>query len=179
MNTGMHVGVQAGLGVKLGRLLAADRHVVDQDLGPGVSQDAGHVHRLVAGDDEPLVLRVGGHVRTNAVEDRPHLHDRVAPGAAGQFEEQLGVVRRGEQGLVQRPADLAGVDVERRHDRHVAGQVAAQVPVHQAERFPVAGRTARSCRLPIQVRPLDERTGTVAHARNRDFYAWHSRPHSP
>ena len=41
-----HAGVEAGLGVVLGRLLRADRHVADEDLGAGLAQHLGDVDRL-------------------------------------------------------------------------------------------------------------------------------------
>ena len=95
-------------------------------IGNGVyrSTDGGDTWRHMGldatgrvGHHEPPVLRVGGHVLRDAVQDVPHDDGHVVAGEV--LVKRLGVVGRGEDGLVERPADLPRVDVDRRNDPDV------------------------------------------------------------
>ena len=76
--------LEARVSVVLGRLLAADRQVVDHDLGAARAQDLERRRRGGARRRQKRLLgRVVAHVLGDAVEDRPHLHDAAC--SAGSF----------------------------------------------------------------------------------------------
>jgi hypothetical protein len=56
-------------------------------------------------------------------------------------------------------ADLSAIDIEGSDNLHIAGQVPAQIPVHQPLGLHIT-------MLPIEMDPLDQRTGTVANTDN-------------
>ncbi len=70
--------------------------------------------------------------------------------------EPLSVVRRGENGFGDRQADLSSIDIERRDDFDVAGNVSSQVRTQHANRV--------FAMLAAIVNPLNQGTGAVSEA---------------
>ncbi len=117
----------------------------------------------ILGDDEGAIVVIVGHVLGDAVEDAAHLD-----GGAGRLDalaEHRGAIRLGEDRIGDVLADLARIDVPGSDDMDVAGAIAAEIPMHQADRVVRA--------VAIMRKPLDERAGAVANADDRDVDALH------
>ena len=158
-----HARGQAALGIELGGLLAAHRHVIHQDFRAAVAQkflDILGGGTGAVGDDEPLVLGEAEHVLGHAVEDVAHGHLDVV--IAELVVEHLGVVGQGKQCLVQWPADLAPVNVDGGDDLDVADGVPAQVDMLQAH----SGGGVDIGGIRIIMNALNQGRGTVARAGN-------------
>ena len=76
--------------------------------------------------------------------------------------EHTRVVRLGEDRLLEGPADLALIDVERRDELDIAGPVAADHLVHHA----IERRVATA---PVVLDTLHQRAGAIADARDGDL----------
>ncbi len=156
-------GLEAALGVELGGLLGSDGEVADRDLGPGLLQGLHDVDGLGVGLTEGLGVGVVRHVGRDPVVDRCHLHGDARLGELSL--EDGGVVGLGEDGLFDRLADFALVDVEGGDDLDVLKAVAADVIVHESRR--VLGR------MLIELEALDERARAVADADDGQFHLFH------
>jgi hypothetical protein len=100
---------------------------------------------------------------------------RTTGPSAGILDEPLRAVRWCEDRLGDGPADLPPVDVERGHDPDVAGEVAADVAVHQSRDDLAVGGGGR---FPVELDPLQQRAGAVPDAGQRDPDLTHgSSPH--
>jgi hypothetical protein len=99
----------------------------------------------------------------DAVEDIAHRDLHAAGGNLGT--EDRGAIGLGEDRLGHVLADLARVDVPGGDDADVAGLIAAQIPVHQADRIVRA--------LAIMGKALNERAGAIANADDGDFDGIH------
>ena len=152
--------VEAGLRVVLDRLVGADRQIAEQHLGAGLAQSLGDVGRLEVGRAEGDVVVVVGHVRRDAVELGTHLDDDVRD--RQRALEDAGVVRLGEDRLLERPADLALVDVEGGDELDVAGAVAADRLAHHAVQRRVAA-------VAVIFHALHQRAGAIADAGDGDL----------
>ena len=144
------------LGVPLGRVLGADREVVDDDVDLAVLEDADDVVGRPVGllDDlrEVLADPVVRHAARDGDAGLRHVGEldrvvRVRPDRVGEVD-----------------ADLALDDVERRDDFDVADVVAAEVDVHQA------GHELVALRLVVVRQALQERVRAVADADDRDAH---------
>ena len=142
------------LDVPLRGLLAPDREVGDDHVDLALAQDADDVGRGAGGllDDlgQVLAQAVVGHPAVDLDAEVRHVHELV------------GVVLAREDRLGQVLADLLLVDVERRHELHVADVVVAQLDVHQP-RDEVAGLGVL-----VVVAALDEAARAVADAHDGD-----------
>src|SRR3989442_5989270 len=128
-----HAGLQASAGIVLSRLLAADRQIVEQNLGLTVSQHLGHVNRWLFGYDKATLLRVVFHVRRDSIEHGPHMQSDLE---AGQIRPNQGcVVGFGEGRLGKRPADLAHIHVKRAGRFDIGRRESTQFVVHQSHRL--------------------------------------------
>ena len=78
--------------------------------------------------------------------------------------EDLGAIGRSEDRLGDVAADLAGVDVERRRNFHVADVVSAELAVHQP------GHRLVGARIAVIGKSLHERGGAISHADNADTH---------
>ena len=125
-------GFQRAFHVEARRLLRADGKEIDQDLGAGFPERRddlllGGLGRV--GADE--AARAGPlHVRGHAVEDAAHAHGDAGRGDI--FLKNCRAIRGGEDGFAEILADLAGVGIDREHERDVGQPVAADPLVHQS-----------------------------------------------
>src|SRR5690606_31653020 len=122
---------------------------------PAVAEDFGDIGGRGVGGGETLIFGVVGHVRGDAVADRPRLDDYVGGGGIGVGGG--GVVGRGEDSLVEGPAGLAAVDIEGCDDVELVDSGPADSFIGQPhQRLPGAGE------LGVMVVPLDKYGGPVA-----------------
>ena len=98
------------------------------------------------------------HVLGDAVEHRPHAHDRA--GRLDVGAEDGRAVRLGEDRVGDLAPDLAPVDVPRRDDMDVAGAVASDLGMQQP------GEVVRA--PTVMGDALHERTRAIADADERD-----------
>ncbi len=144
----------------LDRLVRPDRQIAQQHLGARFAQSFGNVGRLEIGRTEGDLVVVVRHVRRHAVELGPHLDDDVRD--RERALEHARVVRLGEDRLLERPADLALVDVERGDELDVARAVAAdRLPHHAVER--------RVAAAPVIFHALHQRAGAIADPGDGDL----------
>ena len=146
--------VQDLLRVPLGRLLGADREVVDDDVGLRLLEDPDHVVGLAGRllDDLREVL-ADAVVRHPARDRDAGLRD------VGELDR---VVRVRPHRVGEVDADLALDDVERGDELDVADVVAAEVDVHQP------GDEVLGIGVLVVLDALEERVGAVADADDRD-----------
>ena len=110
------------------RLFRANRHVADQNFGPSVLEDLDDVDRFFVRGAESLVIRVVGHVRRDAIENRSHPHHDLGYGQSAV--EYFGAVGSGENRFFHPLADLTAVDIKGGHDLDIAGPPIADLCVH-------------------------------------------------
>ena len=151
---------EAGFRVVLDGLVGADGQIAQQHLGARLAQSLGDVGRLEVGRPEGDIVVVVRHVRRHAVELGTHLDDDVRH--RQRALEDTRVVRLGEDRLLERPADLALVDVERGDELDVAGAVAADRLVHHAVERRVAA-------APVIFHALHQRAGAIADPGDGDL----------
>ena len=164
-------GVEAGLRVMLDGLLGADRQIAQQHLGARLAQSLGDVGRLEIGRAKGDVVVVVRHVRRHAIEVGTHLDDDVRH--RQRTLEDPRVVRLGEDRLLQRPADLASIDVESGDELDVARAVAADCLAHDAVQRRVAA-------APVIFHALHQRAGAIADTGDGDLdVASHALRNSP
>ncbi len=96
----------------------------------------------------------------DAVENLPHAHDD--PAVRDVRLESLGAIGFREDGPIDVLADLARVDIERRDDVDVAGQILADLGVHQACHALTATLGG------VVMDALDQRARAVTHASDSD-----------
>src|SRR5262249_57161712 len=77
------------------------------------------------------------HVWRIAVQNAAHFHNGA--GELDRFTENVGAIRRRENGSTNVQANLAAVDVEGRYHLNVARPVAPNLPLHQSNASAVAG----------------------------------------
>ena len=154
--------LERALGVEPRRALRTDREIVREHVDLRVAQlrdDLFAGRLLLVRHQEATILGVALEVVGDPIEHAPHPHaharlrDPIAEhrGAVGLFEDRLGDVL----------ADLAQVDVERGGHLEVARAVAADLPVHQADR-------ALGVHPAVEARALNQRARAVAHTDDRD-----------
>ena len=155
-------GLERAFGVEFGRLLAADRQIVHHhvDIRRAQCRDNGGTVRLGRlGEHEGAVrLRIVQHMLGDAVQHRPHRHDRAGRLHIGA--EDRGAVGLGEDRLGDIAADLAPVHVPRRHHMDVVRAITADLGMEQPRQ--VVGA------LPVMLQPLHQRAGAVAYADEGD-----------
>ena len=163
INTGMQLSrltprLEAGARVTLDRLLAAHRQIAEHHLGAALAQAPLDIDRLLLRRQEGATRADMRHVRRDAVMDLAHVDGDAVLGQVAPDGD--GIVGQREAGLLERPADLARIDIERagdfdiaracsRRDRNASGRsdCAAPGPGHAGRtRYPGAGRM-RSCPL--------------------------------
>ena len=152
--------IEAGLRVMLDRLFRSDRQIAEQHLGARLAQSLGDVGRLEIGRAEGDLVVVVRHVRRDAVELGPHLDDDVRD--RQRALEDPRVVRLGEDRLLERPADLAPVDVERGDELDVARAIAADRLAHHAIQRRVAAAA-------VIFHALHQRAGAIADSGDGDL----------
>ena len=152
---------QTGAGVPLDRLLAAHGQVAQHHFGAALAQAALDVDRLFVGRQEAALGRILRHVLGNAVMDLAHVDGDAVLGQVAPDSD--GIVGEREAGVLQRPADLARIDIERAGDLDIARLVAGEVVVHQADG--IALRPGRG--MLIELNALEERGCAVAHSDDR------------
>ena len=149
-------GLEDLLRVPLGRLLGADRQVVDDDVRLRLLEDPDHVvgvaRRLLDDLREVLAEPV---VRHPARDGDARLRD------IGELDR---VVRVRPDRVGEIGADLALDDVERRRELDVADVVAAEVDVHEA------GDELVVRRVLVELDALEQRVRAVADADDRDAH---------
>jgi hypothetical protein len=121
---------QAGFRIVLHRLFGADGQVAQQHFCARPAQSLSDIGRLQIGWAKGDVVAVVRHMRRHAVELGTHLDDHIR--YRQRTLEDTRIVRLGEDRLLERPADLALVDVECGDEFDVAGPVAADGLVHHA-----------------------------------------------
>jgi hypothetical protein len=127
--TNAHSGLETRLGVDPNGPLRAHRQVADEHVGAALAQAPRQVYRCLVRDTERPLGRMSRHVLGDAVELRSHLHDHVR--GRQLLLKHRRAVRRAEDGLLERPADLARVDVERRNGAQVLHAVAADLAMQE------------------------------------------------
>ncbi|PAV69713.1 hypothetical protein WR25_08442 [Diploscapter pachys] len=128
-------GFQRAFGVEFGRFLAADGQVVHQHVGAArlqVGDDLLLSRLRVVGDHEGAIVLVVAHMVGDAIEHGAHLHDRAGRGDVGG--EDRGAIGLGEDRLGDVLAHLARIDIPGGDDLDVRRLIAADFPVHQADR---------------------------------------------
>ena len=133
-----------------------------QDLGPTFPKHRRHVHRVALRGHKPSMFRVIEHMRGEAVENRTHLDGR--PRLMQLGADESGVVRRCEDGLGRGFADLAAVDVKRRHQLDVKRPIRPDRIVHEAP-----GVRTILGNLSVVLNALEQAARTVADPGDRDF----------
>jgi hypothetical protein len=138
-------------------LFGPDRQIASQDLGAAVAQHLGNVHGLRLCHAERTVVGIVLHVRGDAVEHRPHGDPDAV--VRKRLLENLRAVGQREYRVFERLPDLAPVHVECGHDTDVVDPVTPYEWMHDP-------RDVGAVTVSVVLESLDERAGTVAHARD-------------
>ena len=147
-------------------LVGADGQIAQQHFRARLAQSLGDIGRLEIGRAKGDVVVIVGHMRRYAVELGTHLDDDVRH--RQRALEDASVVRLGEDRLLERPADLALIDVECRNELDVARAVAADDLVHNA----VERRVAAAA---VIFHALHQCAGAIADPGDGDLDVfWHS-----
>ena len=164
MNTGMqltkaHPAAMRLFHVVLGRLLRSDGQVGDHHIRPGPAERFRDVYF-----DRGRLLDHVGDVGAYPIEGGTSLDRHVE---VGYVAERKRVVLTCADGLGEVLADLGCVHVEGGHVPDVSDVVAPQDRVHQ----PGDDLVGRG--IPVELHPLHEGGGTIAHAHDRHSYFTH------
>ena len=151
---------EAGFRIVFDGLFGADRQIAQQHFCARPAQSLSDIGRLQIGWAKGDVVVVVRHMRRHAVELGTHLDDDVR--YRQRTLEDTRVVRLGEDRLLERPADLALVDVERGDELDIAGAVAADGLVHHAIQRRVAA-------APVIFHALHQRAGAIADPGDGDL----------
>ena len=155
-------GLKRAADVEARRFFASDRQIIDHDFRAGILQlrDDPLAGRFLLQRLKSALRLVAAHVRRDAVEHAAHLHDRAGLGNFGA--ENFGAIRRGEDRLAHVEPDFAPVDIERGHDLDVVRRIRPDLAMHQP------GGVAILRSAPVEAQSLDQRTGAIAYANDRD-----------
>jgi hypothetical protein len=96
-------------------------------------------------------------VRGDAVVDLAHIDCDAVGGQVAPYRD--GIIGLRETGLLERSIDLAGVDVERASHFDIAGEIAAEIIMHQADGL----MTGAVGRMLIEFQTLEQGGCTVAY----------------
>ena len=132
-------GFERATGVEASRFVGTDGEIIDHHFRGGVPQffddflAGGFFFQGQEGAERVLV----GHVRSVAVENAAHFHDRA--GELDLVAKNLGAIGGRKDGLAHVEPDLAPVDVERGHDFDIARPIRPDLAVHEADAGAIRG----------------------------------------
>ena len=107
------------------------------------------------------------HVRSEAVENATHFHDR--PGQADLVAENFCAIRRRKDGFADVETNFAAVDIKGGYHFDVSGAIGPDLAMHQADPVSVGDRT------PIKVYSLNQRAGAISNPNDSDPDLSHGR----